>query len=233
MASATTPQERISDNYRKTRAIVRPKVNPTQIGTIEIDVCREETHTLNNTVTDHPVEEGSNISDHSRPEPDQVNLTCFVSNTPLSSAQQQVANNQSANSAGLLNEDGSVQIVNVPDRGNRVFDALKKLRDEGTLIKVVTTLRVYGVTPSEGMMITGLTVPRKAANFDGLEFTLALKQVRIVRNRSSRQKNKEGNTHKKQSKGDQTPQGPKELESGLSKSGTLGRGEYIGTQDNP
>jgi len=187
------------------RAVVRGKIY--KIDTIEIDVVRDETHTLSNTVTDNPVEEGALISDHSRPDPDQVTLSCYVSNTPRSQDQMKRAASQGASDNTLLRPDGSLQIQQVADRGTRVFAALKKLRDEGTLISVATSLRVYGVSSTEGMLITNLTFPRNSKNFDGLEWSIQLKQVRIVRNRATQQAlNKDKRANKKDSKGNKTPE---------------------------
>ena len=55
----------------------------TKIGDIVIDASITETHVLENEITDHPVEQGANISDHSRPLPDSFTMECVVSNTPI------------------------------------------------------------------------------------------------------------------------------------------------------
>ena len=58
------------------------------------------------------------------------------------------------------------------DRARAVFDALVRLRDEGTLLRVVTGLRDY-----ENMVIESLTVPVDAQTGEALVFDLSLKQV--------------------------------------------------------
>lgn len=167
------------------RAIVRTRIRPVQIGdNIVIDACREETHTLANTITDHPVEQGFNISDHVRPEPDVLTLTCFISNTPLSREQQSRAVREGSVQFETSAQEGR-QIGAVGGRGEKAFERLKKLRDEGTLVSIYTNLRNYGVTQTEGMVIQSLTIPRTRENFDGLEFSITFKQVRIVRNRQT------------------------------------------------
>lgn len=65
-----------------------------------------------------------------------------------------------------------VTFSNSFDRARAVFDSLVTLRDNGTLIRVVTSLRDY---PS--MVIESLTVPRDAATGEALVFDIALKQV--------------------------------------------------------
>lgn len=157
------------------------------VDVVTIDATMDETHDLANTVTDHPVEEGSPISDHSRPEPDRVTLRCFISNTPLSTEQQQRAIQEGVFKFQTT-AARAVEIGAVDGRGAQAFAALKKLRDEGTLVKVVTTLKTYAVSSSEGMIVEHLTVPRTLQDYDGLAFTIVLKQIRIVRNRQTRQR---------------------------------------------
>lgn len=199
------------------RAVVMSKPRLCQIDTITIDAVKEETHTLANTVTDHPVEEGFNVSDHSRPEPDVVTLQCFISNTPLSQEQQTRAVQEGSvqfettavqsgtNVGGTV--VGGTEIGAIDGRGIDAFKKIKKLRDEGTLIKVVTTLKTYGGTPTEGMTIQSLTIPRTSKNYDGLEFSVTLKQIRIVRNRQTTDvKPKEKQVEKKKHQGATTTQ---------------------------
>lgn len=194
------------------RAIVLVK-RTTKIGDeIEVDSCLEENHVLENTVTDHPVEEGYNITDHVRPNPDRVTLRCFVSNTPLSTDQTKTAV-----------REGSVDFeTTAPEtivgRGDDTYKKLAKLRAEGTLIEVVTTLRTYGLLATEGMAIESISIPRTRQNFDGLEFALSLKQVRIVQNRSSRQtKAKDKRRRPKKKEGTKPTQPPAKKGSLLSK----------------
>jgi hypothetical protein len=49
---------------------------------IEVDAVTREAHQMPNDVTDHPVETGSNISDHIRPQPNTLTLDCVISNAP-------------------------------------------------------------------------------------------------------------------------------------------------------
>ena len=47
------------------------------------DVTTEEQHHLKAEITEHPVEEGINVTDNVRPAADSLSLTCFISNTPI------------------------------------------------------------------------------------------------------------------------------------------------------
>lgn len=165
------------------RAVVVVK-RPTKIDTIEIDSCLDESHSLTNTVTDHPVEEGFNVTDHSRPNADVVTLRCFVSNTPLSIEQQTRSVREGSVDFETTAADAT-EIGAVDGRGDKAFKALEKLRLEGAIIQIVTSLKTYEKTQTEGMMISSITIPRTRQNFDGLEFSISLKQIRIVKNKST------------------------------------------------
>lgn len=189
------------------RAVVLKRM-VTKIDVIEIDSCLDETHTMDNTVTDHPVEEGFNISDHSRPNPDKVTLRCFVSNTPLSADQRTRAVRQGDIDFETSAAQG-VEIGAVDGRGNDAYRKLAKLRQEGTLVEVVTSLKTYGTTATEGMTIESISIPRTRQNYDGLEFSISLKQIRIVRNRSTTQQ-VDKRTRKKKKEGAKTAEKPPE-----------------------
>lgn len=57
------------------------KKGSTQI--LWFDVVTEEAHHLQTEATEHPVEEGADVTDHVRPKVDRVTLSTFVSNTPI------------------------------------------------------------------------------------------------------------------------------------------------------
>lgn len=54
-----------------------------QTFSITLDASLHEQHTGTATITDHPVETGSNVTDHIRPDPDMLTIEGIVSNTPL------------------------------------------------------------------------------------------------------------------------------------------------------
>jgi hypothetical protein len=170
-------------------------------GLIEVDSCLDETHQLTNTITDHPVEEGFNVTDHSRPDPDRVSLRCFVSNTPLSREQVERSVRQGNVDFTTSAAAASNKVLGIDGRGQETFNQLERMRLNGELLKVVTTLKTYAKSDTEGMMIESLTIPRTRQNYDGLEFIANLKHVRIVKNRSTTQKNTDKRTRKKKKQG--------------------------------
>lgn len=189
------------------RAIVVVK-RFTKIDTIEVDSCLEETHDLSNTVTDHPVEDGSAMSDHSQPDPDRVTLRCFVSNIPFSkeSTSRTVERNDFKWTTSAPEE---VPLGQTDGRGDTAYKELVRLRLAGQLIQVITTLKTYGVTADGGLMIERISIPRTRENFDGLEWSMQLKEVKIARSkRTSETKAKDRRARPKKKEGAKTPQEP-------------------------
>lgn len=53
-----------------------------QTYTMELDASVHEQHDETATITDHPVERGSNVADHLRPDPKSISIEGVISNTP-------------------------------------------------------------------------------------------------------------------------------------------------------
>jgi hypothetical protein len=186
-----------------------------QYYTLTLDASVRETHTGSNTVTDHPVELGSNIADHSRPDPDQLSMEARISNTPhflpadhmggVTMEDHQVKGAQitaSREVAGVPLAGGVFGVVGslVPlpthalgqtgtgrfdtavvsgfsgsfDRVQECYKELTRLRTEGVLCRVLTTLRAYN-----NMLITQLEPTRDAHTGNTLAFTITFKNVRF------------------------------------------------------
>ena len=56
---------------------------PLRFGVLEFDASISETHTDESDVTEHPVEDGSNITDHVRLLPNTFEMSGMITNTPL------------------------------------------------------------------------------------------------------------------------------------------------------
>jgi len=185
---------------------------PPSIDAIVIDVVSSEVHTYANTVTDHPVEQGSNITDHSRPEPDGVVMECIITNTPLS-RKQATHGVQSGAFQFSSTSTGAVKLGDASGLAQNAYQQLLKLRNEGTLVDVVTNLTMY-----KSMAITNLSVPRDKTTTDMLKFSITFKKVRVVQNKLTRVANsKDSRTGGKVKTGAKTTteEGPKELKSSL------------------
>lgn len=164
---------------------------------IVVDTAETEQHDLSSTITDHPVEEGVDITDHQRPNPDTVTLNCIVSNTPLSNIQK-----ARAEALGLASptkqEEAKRGFTGVAEQA---YAQLKQIRDQGLLVTVTTGLRRY-----ESMALEHLTVPRDSKTYDAIKFTATFKFIRVVQNKLTRVVNsKAPNAQRKKSAGSQTP----------------------------
>lgn len=157
--------------------IPRPGKISSDDTSIVMDAVRTETHDLANTITDHPVEEGDNVSDHSRPEPDRVTMTCILTNTPLSTSDQTQKIRRGEYTISSVGQERGA-IGDTEGVAMASWKKLKDLRTKGTLVTVATTLGDYTT-----MGIVSISVPRAAKNYDGLEFTIVFKKVRIVKNK--------------------------------------------------
>lgn len=140
---------------------------PAVIGTVELDCAISESHQAGQDVTDHPVEEGSPITDHARKRPDVVTIEGLVTDTPVGLTQRQRA----AQSLGLVDSEEA------PGYAQAAYDQLRELL-AGKIFTVVTSLRTY-----DDMVLTDLTVPRDRSIGHALRFSATLKQIKLVKNK--------------------------------------------------
>ena len=132
-----------------------------RIGVLTLDASVEETHTSASEVTEHPVEEGTNISDHIRPLPDTLEINGIVTNHPLFLL-------PSLRAPSPIQGDNQSQ----SDRVKAAYDKLQELQKSGELVRVITSLREY-----ERMAITGFSVIRNAPNGNVLNATISLREI--------------------------------------------------------
>jgi hypothetical protein len=149
------------------------QVTRAKIGSIELDASISESHVATVDVTEHPVEEGSNIVDHARPKPLVLTIEGLVSNTPMPFGGEHTETSRGVD----FKSNGKGDF----ERAGKAFADLIALKDSAKQLTVVTALKTY-----EGMMIRSLTVPRDARIGQALRFTCELIQVRTVRNATVR-----------------------------------------------
>lgn len=136
-----------------------------RIGLVEFDASLSETHSMNAAVTDHPVEEGSEISDHIRRQPDSVQITGIVSDTPI------IWLASIAAPSPLMND-----LTPVRDRAELAYAELQRLMNQGETVEVVTSLRIY-----ENMAITSLSITRDSINGNVLNATIGLREIIVAK----------------------------------------------------
>jgi len=169
------------------------------------DCDLQETHELTNIVTEHPVEEGADVSDNVRPQlarfavegfvsdnptinnPDVVNQASFVDielQIPEKNFQPSISAAigaaVSAIGDALTGGPAPLQVKmlrfdNFKSRKRAAFDLLEDARTNARVIRAITTLHEY-----ENMVIEQITVTRSSEDGSGATFSVALKEVSFV-----------------------------------------------------
>jgi hypothetical protein len=133
------------------------------IGTFVVDAFLAEHYQFSNSVTDIPVEEGSNIADHIVEDQDVISVEAFIGNTAFE----------------VITADGnSVSNLQVPDRMARVqqaYQELKKLTKAKKPLDVVLGLETF-----TNMAITTFAIDREAETGANLPFSMEFKKLKIV-----------------------------------------------------
>jgi major membrane immunogen (membrane-anchored lipoprotein) len=134
------------------------------IGTFVVDAFIAEGYKFSNSVTDIPVEEGSNIADHIIEDQDVVTVQALIGNTAFE----------------VVTIDGnSISNLEAPDRMARVRQAYFELKN---MVKEKRTFDVVlGLETFTSMVITSFNIDRDAANGANLPFTMEFKKIKIVK----------------------------------------------------
>lgn len=130
-----------------------------------LDLVVKEDHSLEAVITEHPVEQGSDVVDHIRPRPRTLMLSnAVVSNTPIG--------------AIALDPTRQLELDDGDSLAQSAYRFLERIWLESRTVVVVTDLKRY---PS--MALESLVVPREASAAGGLVFNARFKEVRFVQNR--------------------------------------------------
>lgn len=150
--------------------------------------------------TDHPVEQGANITDHLRPKPRVLNLEGFISNTPVKEA-----------------AEGEEFPPDEPGAAEAAYMMLENRRLGGFLHSVVTKLDTF-----TSMALIRVSEPRSAQVGDALQFALVFKEIRVVQNQrvTIQTATAAGQPHKRQGTKTAEPVTPTTSNKTILKSGT-------------
>lgn len=135
-----------------------------QINTISVDATLEEVGTDMLQITEHPVEAGANITDHSFYRPAELTMHCGWSNARSLFATS-LGGNQTF-SGGRMVKDDYV---------SSIYSQLLALQQSLQPFSVVTTLRFY-----KNMVITSLALTRDQKTSQALMVTVTMRQIIIV-----------------------------------------------------
>jgi hypothetical protein len=127
-----------------------------------IDAAPNEEHVFTSDVTDKPVEEGTDITDHVRVLPDSLTIEGVVSNSPIGTI------------AALRSAESPLAGEFLP--ADDALAYLRRLRLDREPVTVETDIAVY-----KSMVLTSLVVPRSATTGDALSFRATFREIQIVR----------------------------------------------------
>jgi len=144
-------------------------IAPKSIGGFVIDAFIREAYSFKNAVTDIPIEEGSNISDHVIEEPLEIQISGFIGKTEFTVWEGPLPETQAD--------------IEVPDPKARIRDAhfeLLRLKSAKQPVDLVTGLDTY-----PNMVITSYDIDRSVETGADLPFEMTLKQVKIVKSETT------------------------------------------------
>jgi hypothetical protein len=151
-------------------AEVRITYHPTQksIGTVVVDAFLSETYQFDNDVTEIPVEEGVNVTDHVVEKPVRIQISAFIGQAEFAAY------------TGEIPSD--LQSLNGIDKKQRIMQMYKELRKIKSDKKPVTV--VMGLDTFKNMVVTSFNIGRDAETGADLSFDMSLTEVKIITSQS-------------------------------------------------
>lgn len=134
--------------------------NPLQL--LEFDASVKEVHSGDVVITDHPVEEGSDISDHVRRNPEVLSVEGIVSNHPPIIARS-------------IRATPSIPGGDPASRAEDAYGFLKELKDGAVFVGFSTTLRDY-----ENMVIQSISIERSKDTGNIADLSIVLREVIVA-----------------------------------------------------
>ena len=128
---------------------------------LTFDATISERHVSESEITDYPVEEGSDHTDHYRSRPLEFQMSGMVTESPII---VDLANNQPPNRTGQ--DDGT--------RVGSAYAFLEQARSLGDFVRVFTRFRTYS-----NMLIRRISAPRNARVGEAVIFDLEFRQIRF------------------------------------------------------
>jgi hypothetical protein len=131
----------------------------------EIDAFLVEKYSFSNQMTNLPVEEGSNITDHVSEEPDTLSIEAFIGQSKFEVY------------AGEIPDDlSTLQIPDPKTRIRRAYQELLRLKRERQPVDVVAGLDTF-----TGMIISSLEISRDVESGADLPFSMSFQKIKTVK----------------------------------------------------
>lgn len=163
------------------------------VDSIQFDLIVSEDHSIESTVTEHPVENGATVNDHIRNLPRKGSLTGLVTNYPLKGAPAlpqwfldklgSMSRNYLDTLAaqyGIRRETGPTaeDYADLPRPENRAANTwllFKMLMAERIPVSIITGLEKY-----TDVVVTKVSTSRSSSTGDALEFRVEFQEIQFV-----------------------------------------------------
>lgn len=150
---------------------------PRRIGAIAIQCAIEESHYDELTITDHPVEQGAEISDHAFKRPAEVVIRAGWSNSGIQSIITELSQAAALLSDAALSFSGTTSPFNY---AGEVYQQLLTLQASREPFQIITGKRSYS-----NMLIRGLSVTTDEKSEHALFCTAICRQVIIAQTQAT------------------------------------------------
>ena len=161
---------------------------------VQIDASIKEIHSRESPLSQFPIEDGNDVSDHVFLKPAGLELFAMISDTPIgglqgliqeaatSGAQNLFPQSKLAASAAIGAVAGAAALYNASQgktKSIKAYEQLKTFQANSAILSVRTTLDKY-----TSMIIVSMSVPREAATGNAIEFTIKMMKANIVQPQS-------------------------------------------------
>lgn len=159
--------------------ILNRKKEPGKIGNLVLDATLSERHQFTNQVTDFPVEDGSNISDHIRRAPEEITIEGFITESPVDfffNLFSTVFSKSPSRITAAYEELMKIGGYEYPNQPSSILET----SNSPQLVEIVTSLRTYS-----DMALTSLNINRTPQQGYSISFMITFKRIRKVRSEST------------------------------------------------
>lgn len=138
---------------------------------IEFDATLSESHALEASVTDHPIELGAYVSDHYRLLPQKITIDGIITNIPLPNLHHPLASLKAVGqsvASGIYRDESTTRTA-------IGYELVRSHMKNASLLTVITSLKRY-----EDMVITSFSVDKDAKTSNVLKATIGLRELKRV-----------------------------------------------------
>jgi hypothetical protein len=139
------------------------------IGGFVIDAFLSEGYTFSNSVTDIPIEEGSNVADHVVENQDEISIEAFIGNAEFKTLDD-----------SLPEDLADIEPMDLKSRIRKSYQELLRLKREKQPVDVV-----MGMDTFHDMVITELSISRDVETGADLPFSMQLRHIKIVKSETT------------------------------------------------